>query len=84
MNGATMAQPCSTNGAASPYHAVYTCDLTRSGGYQARAVWNTDGNSNYTVPSQYVQYRDLQGNLHGIPSDHEVAIGHEPILLEAF
>jgi hypothetical protein len=77
-----MAQPCSTNGASSPYHAVYTCDLTRSGGYLGKAVWDTDGNSTYTASSQYVHYRDLQGNLHGIPSNHEVSIGKEPILLE--
>jgi Beta-galactosidase len=82
MNGATMAQPCSTNGASSPYHAVYTCDLTRSGGYLGKAVWDTDGNSTYAAQSQYVHYRDLQGNLHGIPSNHEVSIGKEPILLE--
>src|SRR3984893_12369879 len=82
MNGATMAQSCSTNGASSAYHAVYTCDLTRSSGYQARAVWNTDGNSLYTVPSQYVNYRDLQGILHSVPSNREVTIGHKPILLE--
>ena len=82
MNGATMGQPCSTNGASSPYHAVYTCDLTRSGGYVGRAIWNTDGNSTYTAPSQYLHYRDLQGILHAIPSNRDVSIGKEPILLE--
>jgi alpha-D-ribose 1-methylphosphonate 5-triphosphate synthase subunit PhnH len=82
MNGATMALPCSLNGATSAYHAVITCDLTRSGGYQARAVWNTDGSSTYTVPNQYTQYRDLQGYIYSIPSDHQVTIGHKPILLE--
>src|SRR5882724_11467212 len=82
MNGATMALPCSLNGATSAYHAVITCDLTRSGGYQARAVWNTDGSSAYTAPSQYTQYRDLQGYTYNIPSDHQVTIGHKPILLE--
>lgn len=82
MNGATMAQPCSINGAASPYHAVYTCDLTRSGNYKARAVWNTDGDSTYDVPSQYVHYRDLQGNVYNVPADRQVTIGLKPILLE--
>jgi len=81
MNGATMAQPCSMNGA-SAYSAIYTCNLTRSGGYQAQAVWNTNGNSTYTAPSQYVQYRDLLGNTYSIPADHEVTIGLKPILLE--
>ena len=50
MVGATMTQPCSFNGT-DGYHAVYTCDLTRSGGYQARVVWNTDGDSAYTAAS---------------------------------
>jgi hypothetical protein len=82
MNGATMPQPCSINGAASPYHAVYTCDLTRNGGYEATAVWNTDASSTYTAPGQYVHYRDLQGNVFDVPTNHQVTIGQKPILLE--
>src|ERR1019366_8620789 len=58
MVGAAMVAPCSLNGG-TLYHAIYTCDLTRSGSYQARAVWNTDGGSTYTAPSQFTQYRDL-------------------------
>ena len=79
MTGATMQQPCSGSG----YHAIYTCDLTLSNGSQARAVWNTDGNSTYTAPSQFTQYRTLQGGFFNIESNHEVTIGLEPILLEA-
>jgi hypothetical protein len=82
MNGATMPQPCSINGAASPYHAVYTCDLTRNGGYEATAVWNTDASSTYTAPGQYVHYRDLQGNVFDVRTNHQVTIGQKPILLE--
>ena len=82
INGATMPEPCSINGAASPYHAVYTCDLTRSGSYEARAVWDTEGSSSYAAPAQYIHYRDLQGNVFDIPTDHQVTIGHKPILLE--
>jgi hypothetical protein len=82
ITGATMPQPCSINGAASAYHAVYTCDLTRSPGYEARAVWNTDGPSTYAAPSQYVHYRDLQGNVFDVPTNRQVTIGHKPILLE--
>ena len=84
MVGATMAQPCSLNGATSSYHAIITCDLTRSSGYEARAVWNTDGSSTYTAPSQFTQYRDLTGNKYSVPSSHEVPIGLKPILLENF
>jgi hypothetical protein len=83
MVGATMAQPCSLNGG-TVYHAIYTCDLTRSGGYQAKAVWNTDGSSTYTAPSPFTQYRDLAGNTYSIPSDRQVPLGLKPILLEKF
>ena len=84
MQGAVMARPCSSNGARSPYSAVYTCDLTRSGGYQARAVWKTDGSSTYVAPKTFTVYRDLAGNKVSIPSKQEVPIGLKPILLETF
>jgi hypothetical protein len=77
-----MSQPCSINGATSAYHAVYTCNLTRGSGYQALAVWNTDGTSTFTAPDQYVHYRDLQGNVVNVPANHQVTIGFKPILLE--
>lgn len=82
MNGATMTAPCSLSGATSAYHAVITCNLTRSDGFQARAVWNTDGSSTYTAPTEFTQYRDLAGVTYSVPSNHEVPIGLEPILLE--
>jgi hypothetical protein len=81
MVGATIA-PCSLNGSTIFYHALYTCNLTRSGGYQAQAVWNTDGNKTYTAPSQFTQYRDLAGHTYPIPSGQQVTIGSKPILLE--
>jgi hypothetical protein len=81
MTGATMST-CSTNGASSPYHALYTCNLTRGGGFQARAVWYTDGSRPYTAPSQYTKYVDLAGKTYSIPSSHQVYIGVKPILLE--
>jgi hypothetical protein len=83
MVGAMMARPCSFDGA-SEYHAVYTCDLTRTGGHDAAAVWNTDGNSTYTAPSQFTRYLDLAGLSHPIPSNHKLPIGLKPILLEDF
>lgn len=82
MNGAVLAQPCSDNGASSAYHAIYTCEFTRSAGYQALAVWNTDEESTYAAPSQYVHYRDLSGGVYSVPVGHQVTIGPKPILLE--
>ncbi len=81
INGATMST-CSSNGASSPYHAVYTCNMTRSGGIQAQAVWYTDGSKTYAAPSQYTKYLDLSGNTYTVPSSHQVTIGTKPILLE--
>ena len=68
MHGAVLVQPCSDNGAASPYSAIYTCELTRAGGSQFIAVWNTEGNSTYTVPSNYLHYRDLAATSPSFPA----------------
>jgi Glycosyl hydrolases family 39 len=81
MVGATMAA-CSLNGSTNVYDALYTCKLTRSGGYEAEAVWWTQGSETYTAPSEYTKYQDLAGNVYTIASNHEVTIGREPILLE--
>lgn len=77
MVGATMTQPYIVQG------SVYTCGFTRPGGYQALAVWTTNRSapSQFTVPSGYVQYRDLAGNLQKITGT-TVTIGIKPILLE--
>jgi hypothetical protein len=77
MVGATMSQPYTAKG------SVGTCGFTRPGGYQALAVWdtNTASPSTFTVPSGYIQYRDLAGGLHSI-SGTTVTIGIKPILLE--
>jgi hypothetical protein len=87
LSGSIMPNGCLMNAKPIPpppylFHGVYTCDLTRPGGYQAQAVWNTDGSSSYAVPSQFIQYRDSAGNTYPIPSNQQVAIGLRPILLE--
>jgi hypothetical protein len=73
MVGATMFTPCAANG------TVWTCGLSRPNGYQALAVWDTAGTSTFSVPSQYTQYQDLEGNTNSISGS--VTIGPEPILL---
>ena len=84
MHGAVLSQPCSDNGASSSYDATYSCELTRTGGSAMLAVWNTQGDSVYTVPAQYLHYRDLSGNVYTVPSNHQVTIGLKPILLQNF
>jgi hypothetical protein len=84
LSGATPMAQCSENG------TVWTCGYTRSGSYQALAVWDesqtcsngTCGTSTFTVPSsQYTQYQDVAGNTHAI-NGGTVPIGAKPILLE--
>ena len=89
MVGASMPTPCSANGG-STYAAVYTCQLTRPGGYTALAVWDTTQTcsngtctfSNYTPGTQYVQYRDLTGAVIAITPGQTLQIGAKPILIE--
>jgi hypothetical protein len=68
---------------------VWQCTLTRSGGYQALAVWDASKTCTangcttaaFTYPSQYVSYRDLDGNSAKLIGT-TVQIGLKPILLE--
>ncbi len=84
MVGATMPQPCSVNG------TVYTCPLTRSGGYSALAVWDTAQTCNttgcttsaYRPDLSYTQYRDTAGNTTSIQPGQVIDIGAKPLLLE--
>jgi len=81
MVGATMPSPGCVIVSGSGYSAVWTCPLTRSGGYKALAVWNTAGPSSYTPPSGYTQYRDLAAGVTRVTSS--ITIGLQPVLLEA-
>jgi hypothetical protein len=80
--GATMTQSCHAQSASSP---VWSCAFSRSGGYQAEAIWNTSlpwgQTSRITVPNQYLRYRDLYNNVTTI-ENHQVPIGYDPIWLE--
>lgn len=75
--GATLSVPCASS---ANNGSVWTCNYTRAGGYQAMAVWNANGYSQFPVPPQYKQYRGLMGHVY--PVNHTVRIGPWPILLE--
>jgi hypothetical protein len=72
-----------------PSGTQWACGFSRSGGYQAEAIWDTSqscANGNCTtlsvsVDPQYVQYRDLAGAVTPIVNN-TVAVGGKPILLE--
>jgi hypothetical protein len=80
MVGATQTEACREKS------SVWTCGYTRSGGYQAQAVWDANidirKTKSYTAPPQFTRYRDLEGNVNDIPKNHSVPIGQKPILLE--
>jgi hypothetical protein len=59
---------------------VWTCVLTRAGGFQGLIVWNSAGTiRSYTPPSLYKQYLNLSGGKGVIRGP--VTIGYNPILL---
>jgi hypothetical protein len=77
LEGATLTSPCSTAGS-----NTWTCGLSRSGGYQAEAIWNPSGNKSYTAPSEYKQYRTVFGVVYPLAANHVMTIGMMPLLLE--
>jgi hypothetical protein len=64
-------------------NSTWTCGLSRPGGYQAQAIWNTAATLSYTPPAKFTQYRDLAGNVFPITGG-SIMIGVKPILLETF
>lgn len=75
--GAEMSQPCSSTS-----DGVWTCALTRAGGYRALAVWKTRGSQAYTPAADFVRFRDLSGNAVKLIKGAPLTIGARPILLE--
>ncbi len=77
------------SGACAQQGTVWTCALSRPGGYQALAVWDTAQScsvgvctsSTFLLPQTYLHYRDLSGKVRPIDTS-SVPIGVQPILLE--
>jgi len=76
MVGATFTGPCSET------NSIWTCQMTRPGGYIAKALWMSTGSASWGVPSEYTQYLDLSGVVHRIPANRIVTAQNEPILLQ--
>ncbi|SRR5579871_202988 len=80
--GSTFTKPCSAES------DVWTCDLKRSDGSQARIVWNASRSfdagftSKYVVGGPFTAVWDLAGKQSPI-SGGAVAIGTKPVLLES-
>ena len=77
ITGSTVTGPCA---AVPTDQTTFVCEYTRSNGYEARVVWNTQGSKSYSVPSQFTQYHDISGNVHGVSGSVEISTA--PILLE--
>jgi hypothetical protein len=77
--GSTLQGPIAQSG------TVWTGYWTRTfpSGYQAMSVWNTAGNSEFTVPAGYNSYRNLAGVSSPIPYDRKVTIGVSPLWFES-
>ena len=76
MIGATLASRIVPSG------TVWSGTLVRPNGNRALVLWDTSGPSIYNAPSQYTQYRDLDGDAHPI-LNNRLPIGIKPVLLEA-
>ena len=81
MVGASLATPCSKDVTT----GIWTCTLSRPGGYTAEVVWIPDPTETVAIafpaPSQYTVYRNLAGSVFPIVNGY-VVIGDQPILLE--
>ena len=75
---------CSSSG------TIWTCTLARPGGYLAQVMWDSSQtcsngvcqNTPYTPPPQFIQYRDLYGNVFTLTGTTTVPLGAMPIILE--
>lgn len=65
---------------------IYSCPLSRLGGYEALLVWVATAApaliKPFTAPEQYDQYRTLDGATVPIPKNRKVSLTMQPILLE--
>jgi polysaccharide biosynthesis protein PslG len=76
MQGASMTSGCSPDRS-----GTWICGLSRAGGYQALVVWNSSKTLSFKVPKQYIEFRDLMGNMRGL-SGGELQVGDSPLLVE--
>ena len=62
---------------------TWTCPFTEYNGTVALFVWTPSENGTpYTVPSGYIDYRDLAGNTVTVTPGEIINIGVQPIMLE--
>jgi hypothetical protein len=82
--GAAFSAPCSQIG------SIWTCNLTRSGGYQAQIIWDSSQTcdsggcttNDQVVADTYKQYRGLDGGPATTIMNHTVPAAVKPIIVE--
>jgi hypothetical protein len=67
-------------GSCSVSSSVWTCNISRGGGYVGLLVWNQTGSSWYHPSTTYKRYRDLYGGTHTITGSFTIT--QLPVLLE--
>ena len=73
--GATLTKPCSLA------DSIWSCELTRPGGYRGLIVWaDSAAPATYRVSPWFHQYRDLSGKTSQVRG--AVTINYKPILFE--
>jgi hypothetical protein len=85
LSGALMTTHCSASS------TIWTCGLSRPGGYRGLILWNTAGSCSggscqtvkYRVSSKYVNYRTLEGKKIPI-KNNAVPVGYKPILVQNY
>jgi hypothetical protein len=70
-----------TSGCAPDGRGTWSCTLSRAGGYQALVLWNSSKTVSYPVPEQYIDARDLMGNVRSLPGGN-LQVGDSPVLVE--
>ncbi len=75
--GAELDQPCS-----STPDGIWSCALTRPGGYRALALWSGQGSRSYTPQAAYIDTRDLAGHVTPLAGGGAIQLGPLPILME--
>ena len=65
-------------------HGLWTCEIHRNGVVN-RVVWNSGGETQFTVPANWAIKRlgDLKGEYKPMPGQGQIKVGEQPILLSA-
>jgi hypothetical protein len=62
---------------------TWTAPFVEANGTPALWIWTpTEAGTSYTVPSGYVDYRDLSGGTTSVSAGQNITIGVEPVMLE--